>query len=293
MACQHPLWIRRRRYTNPDDPMTTFPCPPKDGIPVQENHSDNHGWYVPCGKCFDCCKRKKQDWYLRVRGEMERGIRNDKTSGRGYNSVIWCSFTFDDDHLPQNKEELSAAIRRFKDNLRKKLGYFPKHWFITELGHETHRLHLHGFIYMRNFTRFELIRESWLEGFCWLERCKSTAAISYAVKYVFKSIIEHFIYDNLAGKIYCSLGFGRGLYNDYAHYIFNYGGDDYNRVFKKDGFPYAFPRRFFEWCSRQFNLRKRINPEDPDPPESFDQSRVVDYLWTAHAVIAKTCTQRL
>lgn len=264
--CLRPLYIHRQidpiRNLENNEPIGT----PKDGIPILRDEGLT-AWLVPCGKCVECLKRRKNDWYVRLCREF------DCTTAK---ALVWCTFTFDEYHLPTTRQELAAAIRRFKDNIRKQLGYFPLHWFITERG-ESGRLHIHGFLFMkRTFIDFDLIRNAWKNGYCWLERCESKKAVSYSLKYALKGFIQRVIEDDpLCARVYCSQGIGSAYLNSSSlRFVFNesdpYG---YRRMCPKswfNGFHYAMPRYYIYRAIRQYKVRKY--PSYDDWKARFDEA---------------------
>ena len=165
--------------------------------------------YVPigCGKCFECRKRKRNDWSARLFEE----VKDSKNE--------WCfvTFTFNEMSLNKLKYELvsryldfetgevpedfvkktddnavaTLAIRRFLERWRKKYKKSVKHFFVTEKGHKgTKRIHLHGIIKSRNL---EDIKRIWGYGFVWPRRDYDMSknyvndkTINYIVKYITK-----------------------------------------------------------------------------------------------------------
>lgn len=158
---------------------------------------------VPCGKCVDCAKKRRSDWYVRVRRQIECGA---------YKSVFWVTLTFRDEHLPTTKAELAILIRRYKDVLRKKYGGAPDHFMITERGddpHYSHRLHIHGFLMFQHVEpSFEDIRNAWHYGHLWVQKPKTMACITYTMKYIFKAVMQKIKGEPLASLVYCSKGIG-------------------------------------------------------------------------------------
>lgn len=190
--------------------------------------SDLRKSYVPigCGRCYECRKRKRNDWSARLFEEV-------KNSGNE-----WCfvTFTFNDlslnklrnelisRHLDYETGEISSdfdkktddnavatlAVRRFLERWRKKYKKSVKHFFVTEKGHKgTKRIHLHGIIKSRNL---EDIRKIWGYGYIWPRRKHDMAnnyvndkTINYIVKYITK--LDNVNKDFLP-KILCSPGIG-------------------------------------------------------------------------------------
>lgn len=189
--CKFPIKIYRKPVVKDDTPLW---------------HEDNvkcSYYLVPCGRCMDCVRRRKNDWYVRAREEAQ--------SGR-FTQILWLSLTFRDDRLPESRHDISLKLRAFKDRLRKHIGYFPTHFFISERGGKNNngRIHLHGFLFMQKEIRYNELRHFWepFEGFCWIEPAKSLKALTYAFKYAFKGIYQRLKGDTLTGYVWASLGFG-------------------------------------------------------------------------------------
>lgn len=189
---------------------------------------DKRQEYVPvsCGKCIECRKQKAREWQQRLGEE----IKHDYTGK-------YITLTFEDKWLneltttdvsigkkeKQSKEKLrrekrgtansvaTLAVRRFMERWRFKYGSSPKHWLITELGHEgTKRLHLHGIIFTEK-SQTE-IRERWMYGNIQMGYSMNMRCINYIVKYVTKPDEEH---PGFQGKILCSKGLGKGFMKTY------------------------------------------------------------------------------
>lgn len=168
---------------------------------------------VPCGRCVDCVKSKRSGWYVRCRRQIECGT---------YAAVYWVLWTWNDYTIPTTKEELSSSIRRFKDRLRKSLGYTPDHFIVTERANDdrfTKRLHMHGFLcFKKTPPTFQQIKDLWeCEGFMRIRKLgvlpdgrhiTPMAAVTYSMKYMFKAFESRVLGDKLSGCIYASLGFG-------------------------------------------------------------------------------------
>lgn len=181
-----------------------------DGVPF---------YFVPCGKCVECLNNRRNDWYVRVRKQLECG---------SYKSVMWIRFSWDDQHIPTTREELSRCIHLWRDRMRKALGKGNKmdYFLITELGdHENHsgRLHIHGFLMFKKFVPYSLVRDVWhgmyirKNGYAWTVDAERNVKgeyvlykrIMYCMKYVFKGMLMRYKDENdLTARIFCSLGMG-------------------------------------------------------------------------------------
>lgn len=157
--------------------------------------------YVGCGKCAVCRKRRSNDWYVRLKSELQNS-----------NSAYFVTLTYDDDHLPwreveffvdadnnyvsperyawyrNSKRDVSyfthvcdfypcldkVHVQLFVKRLRKRLGYAGiKYFLCSEYGPNTLRPHYHAVFYnlpVRNDARglYDLqsfISECWGKGF--------------------------------------------------------------------------------------------------------------------------------
>ena len=108
---------------------------------------------VGCGKCFECRKKKANDWRVRLTEELK----HDKTG-------VFVTLTFNTEslkRLSKGLEELKGyekdnaiatkGVRMFLERWRKKHKKSVKHWPITELGGGRYEhLHIHGIIFTKH-----------------------------------------------------------------------------------------------------------------------------------------------
>lgn len=273
-------------------------------------------YYVPCGRCSDCAHRRKQDWLFRMFAE---------STNSAHKHIVFLNFTFRDEDLPDFKVGdgfvdsetgevlfefkdkpiadkysqacLSSRIRHWKDNVRKWLGYFPKHFLITERGDEekTNRIHLHGFLFLdglhddekydkpkfkfieeRGIKRlkcisitpaaidfFEKLRNTWKYGISWCEEMAYTSAFGYVTKYILKGIEQRIKGDKLCAKIYVSNGFGACAITPERARLW-YGDDEhsYNALSDLTGVILAVPRYIMQKVITSFGFRKLAPPDE-------------------------------
>lgn len=269
--CKTPLiiWNRERNYRKTTGSLVetaldtsdldaifdhSQPVPRRDAIPSVSAVED-HGLpfrVVPCGKCVDCAKSKRSGWYVRARRQIECGR---------YRAVYWVLWTWKDSTIPTTKEELSASIRAYKDRMRKKYGYTPDHFMVTERGEDdrfTHRLHMHGFLcFKQSPPSFESIKNDWSkEGFLFVRKLgvlpdgrhiSPMAAVTYSMKYMFKSFMYRIGGDKLSGCIYASLGFGLAQFSSRSFRLKLHEDPTYRLTETFDGlFRYSLPRYLSE-----------------------------------------------
>ena len=140
---------------------------------------------VPCGHCYQCIRKRKFDWEIRIRSEM---------------SVSTCSFfsliSYNPENLPEpmvsDKAALQALIRRLRRFLEYTYGKDVKlkYFIVSEYGEMRNRLHYHAAFFIRGieFDRYQwkvLLEREWGKGFCSAYLLDGTW-IHYAVKYMQK-----------------------------------------------------------------------------------------------------------
>lgn len=187
MACEHPIWIRNRRYYDKKRPRV--------GLSVDADHKSAlalrpwdvaRQWImVPCGHCDDCLRRQRNDWYVR----LERELARCKAESR---QAIFITITISPKYYNEALLDPACFIRRWNERIRHRIGHSFKHAFFQEFG--THpetgnepRLHFHGFLFGTNVL-YSVIRSAVSDlGFVWLTRASLKRA-RYCVKYVTKQI---------------------------------------------------------------------------------------------------------
>lgn len=148
MACPIPIRIVNPKYkkivSQSQDPTLT--------IDAFSGHND---FYidVPCGRCYNCLKKYRNSWKIRLLHEFQYMTKEQKKN------ATFVTLTFSDEYLPKNKEECSKLIRKFLERVRKKYKRSFKHWIVSEYGtRRTKRLHLHGIFFDPPFPPWELTK---------------------------------------------------------------------------------------------------------------------------------------
>lgn len=113
---------------------------------------------IPCGTCFACLKRKRLEWSFRLIQEVLQ-----------YKESTFITLTFDEKHLEKFKDDYKRPLMLYLDRLRKRIGYRPRYWFISEKGDEinhTGRVHFHGIIFgtSQKELPFKVMRDCWKYG---------------------------------------------------------------------------------------------------------------------------------
>ena len=176
MACSSPIWIRNRRYFDKKNPCRNGSDVAKSALALRPWDVARQWLMVPCGKCEDCLRRQRNDWFVR----LERELAYCKANSR---QAVFVTITIAPRYYNEALLDPSRFIRRFNERLRHRLGHSFKHAFFQEFG--THpsvgnepRLHFHGFLFGTDVLYL---------GFVWLAKASHKRA-RYCVKYVTKQI---------------------------------------------------------------------------------------------------------
>lgn len=164
MSCLHPVYLKG---------LTDAA-----GFPIRS---------VPCGKCIECLKAKRREWFFRNRAQLLSS-----------SSAYFVTLTFDDEHLPRPDDNGKVIFQKFLKRLRKnrseKLSYFA----VNETGDDFDRLHFHMLLYNLEVPEVcidplgyveEVISKAWQQGFISVGKVED-ASINYVCKYCLKKIQE-------------------------------------------------------------------------------------------------------
>lgn len=175
--CLSPIWIKNKHYFNSK----------LESVLSRSNATwDAHLFVlsVPCGKCEECRRQQRADWYIRLLKELEY---QKKTGGQSMAITITVSPRW----LREAMKNLPKFVRRINEHIRYKHGQSIKHAFFPEFGEKTHRLHLHGFLF-GDLGTFNYIRRLFAPfGYVWLTNGTSRYA-RYSVKYITKCSSDKF-----------------------------------------------------------------------------------------------------
>lgn len=202
MPCLHPIKIRNKRYEKWDIVKLNNYCIEKIGVencdihlkghryindwfeedktlPVYEYIPPDYYLYVPCGRCVECLKNKRQQWAVRLLIES-----------RQYEHNTFLTLTLSNEYEKEFRKDMKRPLMLYIDRLRKHLGYRPKYFFVAELGDEdehTGRLHYHGILFNTDKKQlpYELQRSKWKYGHAFTGYCNDNTC-NYVVKYVTK-----------------------------------------------------------------------------------------------------------
>lgn len=186
MACLHPIWIRNRRYYDKKDNIAIYPLDLyKSSIALRPWDISRQYLLVPCGKCEECLRKARNDWYVRLERELAYGRKIKSQS-------IFLTITISPKYYEEAFNNPSLFIRRFNERIRHCFGRSIKHAYFQEFGKHPEtgsfpRLHFHGFLFHTGL-RYNQIRSAIGDlGFLWMAPASHKRA-RYVVKYVVKEL---------------------------------------------------------------------------------------------------------
>jgi len=144
---------------------------------------ENGGFQVPCGKCYNCKRRRTSSWSVRLVKEGERSI-----------SAHFLTLTYNTDSVPISDNGFmtlkKSDLQKFFKRLRKWHGKNTtplKYYAVGEYGGQTKRPHYHIVIFNANLEHFE---RSWSIDLKPLGQIHigniTEASIGYTLKYICK-----------------------------------------------------------------------------------------------------------
>lgn len=219
-----------------------------------------------CGWCIECRKKLANEWRVRLLEEI-----------KDYTESEFVTFTFAPNAIEKLESEIinkkykglqkgtvdvnilaAYAVRMFTERWRKKYKRVPRHWIITELGHEgSERLHMHGIVWNnQGLRKDEFIMElgnKWQYGNIDIgQKGVCEQAINYMMKYVTKLDEKNKGYRQ---KIFVSKGIGAG-YVERNKYLHQYNGEKTLISYRtSNGYQMRLPRY---WKTKLWNEEERI-----------------------------------
>lgn len=144
---------------------------------------ENGGHQVPCGKCFNCKRRRASSWSVRLVKEGERSL-----------SAHFLTLTYNTDTVPISDNGFMTLdktdLQKFFKRLRKWHGKNTtplKYYAVGEYGGQTKRPHYHIIMFNANLEHFE---RSWSLDLKPLGQIHigtiTEASIGYTLKYICK-----------------------------------------------------------------------------------------------------------
>lgn len=140
---------------------------------------------VPCGRCEECLRQLRNDWYVR----LERETKYHKSL---YHNSLFITITIAPEYYDSALLNPSSFIRMWFERIRRRFGCSIKHAVFQEFGVHPEqgaepRLHFHGVLWDVSYS-YNAIREAVKDfGFVWISSI-TDKRLRYVVKYVGKSI---------------------------------------------------------------------------------------------------------
>lgn len=200
------------------------------------------GLEVPCGQCMPCRIARREEWSLRLMHES-----------LFWDSCIFVTLTYDNDHLPKNGSLVPNDLTKFFKRLRKRIGDRKLKYFACgDYGGKFDRPHYHILLFGMDFLKpddREIIKDCW--KLCdWNMLGKSPfgdvtpQSIRYVCKYIEDKVIgkeAKYAYDEngiLRTYAVMSKGIGR-----------TYAQENYKKILKElqcdvNGRSYPIPRYY-------------------------------------------------
>lgn len=203
------------------------------------------GQRVPCGKCLGCMIKRREEWALR---NYHENAMHDKS--------VFCTFTYDEKHIPDCKSLRLDDLQKFLKRLRKNTDHKIRYYASGEYGDPSRRLygdkftqgerpHYHAIIYGLGLQDKNHISLHWQKGRVHFGTV-TPDSIRYVCKYVNKKYFGQKEFDvyTSTGRIapFCvaSKGIG-GAYVD--KYIDEMQSDKMHMTMR--GKTLSFPRYYF------------------------------------------------
>lgn len=200
MACCIPIRIINNKYKKLARELSDDP----DSYVYQYEDREDFFIDVPCGVCINCIRSKATMWNTRLQNEWKYLPIEDKKNS------YFITLTISDKYIDTPP---SILVRRFLERVRRKYKRSPRHWFITEYGDETKRLHLHGVFFNPPFHRFELSK-LWFYGYVSIAPL-TARRITYVTTYITKMLKIDSVEDpRYHQQIFTSPGLGKKYCSD-------------------------------------------------------------------------------
>lgn len=178
--CLSPIWIKNKAYV---------------GLSSLKDRSiklSNRPWdvflqriMVPCGKCEECLRQLRNDWFVR----LERETTYQRFLHR---HSVFVTITISPKYYEQALASPSDFIRIWFERLRHRLGHSIKHAIFQEFGMHPEtggepRLHFHGVLWDVTDSYSDIRSAIGDLGFVWIGAL-TMKRLRYVVKYIAKGI---------------------------------------------------------------------------------------------------------
>lgn len=140
---------------------------------------------VPCGRCEECLRQQRNDWFVRLERET-------KYQNFLHRNSVFVTITIAPEYYDRALQDPSSFIRMWFERVRRRLGHSIKHALFQEFGMHPEqggepRLHFHGILWDVPYSYNSIRRAVSDLGFIWISHV-TDKRLRYVVKYVGKSI---------------------------------------------------------------------------------------------------------
>lgn len=147
---------------------------------IQTIYIEKRGIDVPCGRCFECVKRRRNDWYIRCLLESRSKLHT-------YFGLL----TYKEVGDQLQKRDVQLFLKRLRS-----YGYTLSYLIAGEYGDKKGRPHWHCLFFSNDRINFSHIAQAWKGGYSastsnvsgWIrfEPIRTARSIRYTVKYLYK-----------------------------------------------------------------------------------------------------------
>lgn len=242
--CVEPRFLRYDRNIPELSRYFSDPCYLKLGLsadqdPVVKSNLLN-GIYVPCGHCPECIAARQREWFVKFSFE-------DRYWKKLNCNTRFVTLTYNNDHLPSSREHALRDWQAMLKQMRRKLGFRPRFFLVSEYGGRTHRFHYHFLLFGIPKTVEDKVFSAFILD-CWNNRGFISASVAsgkqfnYVSKYVTKDLS---LVEDGEWKDFCTFSKRPPLGFEYAEkYLRAYIDSISGRSLMIDGYHYSTPRYF-------------------------------------------------
>lgn len=134
---------------------------------------------VPCGKCYPCLQKRRNDWIFRIQQEIKVST-----------SCYFVTLTYEDGSLPRDDNDNPTVSKRdvqlFLKRLRKSISpYKIRYFLVSEYGGKTFRPHYHMILFNYPHDKRDVtndIKLAWNMGFISVSPI-TPQRVAYVTKY--------------------------------------------------------------------------------------------------------------
>ena len=140
---------------------------------------------VPCGRCEECLRHQRNDWFVRLERET-------KYQNFLHRNSVFVTITIAPEYYDSALQNPSSFIRLWFERIRRRLGHSIKHALFQEFGMHPEqgsepRLHFHGILWDVPYSYNSIRRAVSDLGFIWISHV-TDKRLRYVVKYIGKSV---------------------------------------------------------------------------------------------------------